>query len=70
MRSYMACLVEHHHVATHCRHASKAYLECRMAHGLMAPEELERLGFGADADSRVAQFHSALDKPGARRDSL
>lgn len=41
-----------------------------MAHGLMAPEELERLGFGADADSRVAQFHSALDKPGARRDLL
>lgn len=43
---------QNQHVATRCRDASRQYLECRMAHGLMAPEEMHRLGFdkGGSAD--------------------
>jgi len=30
-----------------CRELSRAYLECRMQRGLMAPEDLDSLGFSA-----------------------
>ena len=38
-----------------CRELSKAYLACRMERGLMAPEDLDTLGFAADAAPMPAQ---------------
>lgn len=43
---YLNCLKQNKQAESQpCRHLTKAYLECRMAHGLMEKESLDRLGF-------------------------
>jgi hypothetical protein len=45
---------------------SRAYLECRMAAGLMAPESLDRLGFSSEALAAAAAAPAAAPAPAAR----
>lgn len=46
---YLNCLKKNRHADSQpCRHLTKAYLECRMAHGLMEKESLDRLGFSEE----------------------
>ncbi len=45
----MLCMRERRHAHAECRELSKAYLACRMSRNLMAPEDLDTLGFAADA---------------------
>lgn len=45
MLKYFGCLRENQDNNSKCREESKAYLECRMEHGLMAQESWEKLGF-------------------------
>lgn len=45
MIQYFGCLRENRDDNSKCREQSKSYLECRMEHGLMAKESLEKLGF-------------------------
>lgn len=42
---YMICLSDNENKNSLCRHESKDYLQCRMEHGLMAPESWKNLGF-------------------------
>mmetsp|Transcript_22983 Transcript_22983/g.67718 ORF Transcript_22983/g.67718 Transcript_22983/m.67718 type:complete len:114 (-) Transcript_22983:39-380(-) len=50
---YMGCLKQHSMQIDACRDLSASYLQCRMDRKLMAPEELERLGF-AKKEAAVA----------------
>jgi len=43
--AYKTCLSEHNNAAAYCHSLAKAYLQCRMDHGLMAKENLDNLGF-------------------------
>ena len=73
MRVYLGCLARAAHgdagsrtVAadhTECRDLSKDYLACRMAHGLMAREDLDTLGFAADAAPAPAPAAAAPPPP-------
>lgn len=47
---YAACLQEHSGTASKCRKLAREYLECRMSNGLMAEEELSRLGISPESD--------------------
>ncbi|KAI9220484.1 cytochrome c oxidase assembly protein COX19 [Blastocladiella britannica] len=43
---YLACLRKNKNNNNEaCRDLSRAYLECRMKHGLMKPDRMENLGF-------------------------
>lgn len=42
---YLACLKQFQSQQEPCRSLAKEYLDCRMRHGLMAPEEWSKLGF-------------------------
>ena len=48
----LACLKEHKGDADPCRLLVRAYLECRMEHGLMAKEDLGDLGFAPGSDAQ------------------
>ena len=48
MANYMSCLRESSYTAERCKHLSKSYLECRMNNGLMAEQDLGKLGFGQE----------------------
>ncbi len=52
MRAFLACLDHARGAHGECRDASRAYLQCRMEGDLMAPEDLDSLGFASDV--RVA----------------
>lgn len=58
--SYLACLKEHGSIASECVELTKAYLDCRMQRGLMAPQDLKHLGLD---DEQLAK-----PQPPARRD--
>lgn len=60
---YLECLKTHGHDALPCRDMAKHYLECRMSRNLMAPQELEGLGFGKDGDRLADMSKSAKDNP-------
>lgn len=45
MLSFAACIRQHDSAHHPCRELSRAYLECRMQRGLMAPEDLNSMGF-------------------------
>lgn len=45
---YMKCLQRNKNDNMSCRYISKEYLECRMAHNLMAQESMANLGFTED----------------------
>jgi len=45
MLQYMSCLREYRDDNSKCRDQTKAYLQCRMDHNLMAKEEWSKLGF-------------------------
>ncbi|KAF4713108.1 Cytochrome c oxidase assembly protein cox19, partial [Perkinsus olseni] len=47
---YLKCLRKHKNDNRSCRFLAKEYLQCRMDHGLMAPEPMERLGFTPEDD--------------------
>ena len=51
MRSFLACMEAARGAHGECRAASRAYLQCRMEGDLMAPEDLDSLGF--DSTVRV-----------------
>ena len=42
---FMICLAEKDYKNSLCREESMAYLECRMKKGLMAQEDLNKLGY-------------------------
>jgi cytochrome c oxidase assembly protein subunit 19 len=48
MRSFLACMEAARGAHGECRAASRAYLQCRMEGDLMAPEDLDSLGFDSD----------------------
>ncbi|KAF4662250.1 Cytochrome c oxidase assembly protein cox19 [Perkinsus chesapeaki] len=50
IRRYLKCLRTHRNDNRSCRFLAKEYLQCRMDHGLMAPEPMERLGFTSEDD--------------------
>ena len=52
VEAYRRCLRRHEGVPKLCRGQQQSYIECRMARGLMQPEDLQRLGFTADLDWR------------------
>ena len=54
MQGLMACLKREGGVHANCKHLSREYLACRMAKQLMAPEDLDGLGFHA-ADIAAAK---------------
>lgn len=49
MRKFLACLKTHGDAYAACRDLSKRYLQCRMDSNLMAPEDLESMGFSGEA---------------------
>ncbi|XP_024619318.1 cytochrome c oxidase assembly protein COX19 [Neophocaena asiaeorientalis asiaeorientalis] len=49
---FLKCLRDNHFENASCRNESKEYLECRMERQLMAPEPLEKLGFGDLIDGK------------------
>ena len=49
MREFLACLRTHGDAHAACRDLSKRYLQCRMESNLMAPEDLESMGFSGEA---------------------
>ena len=57
---YMACLTNNGFVATLCREQSRRYLECRMQHGLMSAEEMEKLGFSATVQESTEEFNRRM----------
>jgi len=48
MKTYLNCLSESNNDHYRCRDLSKAYLQCRMDHKLMAEEDLDKLGFSKE----------------------
>ena len=48
---FMICLSERGHKISECREESKEYLQCRMEKGLMAKEDLSKLGFSDEEKS-------------------
>ena len=54
---YMACLQANNQMATMCRAASKAYLDCRMKNDLMYKEPFEKLGFNKEVDETTEEFN-------------
>lgn len=45
---FLACLKAHGNEHVNCKAISKLYLECRMDRGLMARDDLAKVGFGHD----------------------
>jgi len=45
MVDFLKCLRSNKFNNEECRHISKAYLQCRMDHGLMARDDWKNLGF-------------------------
>lgn len=48
MALFLACLEKSGNAHGSCRAESREYLKCRMEGDLMAPEDLDTLGFGKD----------------------
>ncbi|XXQ38756.1 CHCH domain-containing protein [Plasmodiophora brassicae] len=48
MRVYMKCLRAHEGSSGSCKGLARDYLQCRIDHALMAPEDLTQLGFDND----------------------
>ena len=64
----MACLKDAAFATEGCRHLSKRYLECRMSRGLMAEEDLSKLGFKpGEAPPQKPQAASATDARATER---
>ena len=68
-REYLACLRgAGGDAGGACREVSRRYLECRMSRGLMAQEDLRRLGFRADGGAGAADGGAeAAEGEGRRR---
>lgn len=49
MASFLQCLREHREAHAECREHSRRYLQCRMDGNLMAPEDLNTMGFSGEA---------------------
>jgi cytochrome c oxidase assembly protein subunit 19 len=61
MSVFLACLERAGGAHGQCRDESRSYLKCRMDGDLMAPEDLDTLGFGKDI--RVSPAVDALPEP-------
>ncbi|KAJ8614456.1 hypothetical protein CTAYLR_000823 [Chrysophaeum taylorii] len=46
--AFLACMKEHGSEHINCKPLSKQYLQCRMDRGLMARDDLAKVGFGDD----------------------
>jgi len=57
---YLTCVRASMRNSFECKPLMKSYLECRMKHGLMAQEDLGRLGFD---DGAAAQGTSQKQQP-------
>ena len=44
-KSYMECLKTNEHSNGVCRPVARDYLQCRMDHGLMTKEDMEKIGY-------------------------
>jgi cytochrome c oxidase assembly protein subunit 19 len=49
-KAYMACMKAAKFDQQACKGTARAYLECRMAASLMAPDNLDEIGFEAKED--------------------
>jgi cytochrome c oxidase assembly protein subunit 19 len=49
MKKFLTCLKENGGDHFPCKNDSEMYLQCRMDRGLMAKDDLSKLGFGKDA---------------------
>eukprot|EP00978_Attheya_sp_CCMP212_P015301 scaffold39452_cov40-Attheya_sp.AAC.2 len=62
---YLSCLKDakdKHHM---CREMSRQYLECRMERDLMAKEDLDKMGFSADAQvSESYEYDKSRERDG------
>ena len=57
MKRFLDCLREHKAAHAHCKALSLEYLECRMERGLMAQEDLGKLGFSQEHMSAAREAH-------------
>lgn len=65
MEQYMTCLHSSNDVHHKCKDQSKAYLECRMEHGLMSKENLNHLGYSKEKQVVGAhEYDKAKEKAG------
>jgi cytochrome c oxidase assembly protein subunit 19 len=65
MRTFLACLELARGAHGECRDASRAYLQCRMEGDLMAPEDLDSLGFASDVRVAPPAAEAAAAEEGA-----
>lgn len=63
MQAYLDCLQAHDDAHHKCQNLSKAYLECRMEHQLMAREDLQNLGYNHRVEGAV-EYDKAKEKAG------
>ena len=52
-----------------CRDVSRQYMQCRMDKNLMAPEEMDKLGFHEDDAKRAEERRDAVARKEAERHS-
>ena len=65
MKTYLACLEQSDDAHYRCKEHSRAYLQCRMDRQLMAPENLDSLGFSpAHAVKGAVVYDNAKEKAG------
>ncbi|KAK4531479.1 hypothetical protein CCYA_CCYA08G2336 [Cyanidiococcus yangmingshanensis] len=55
-RAVIRCLREHGGQTASCRREQRAYLSCRMGHGLMKPEDFSELGYDEENDEALSAF--------------
>jgi cytochrome c oxidase assembly protein subunit 19 len=55
-RAVIKCFRENGGRTAACRSPQRAYLDCRMKHGLMRPEDFSELGFDEENDATLSAF--------------
>jgi cytochrome c oxidase assembly protein subunit 19 len=66
MSEYLTCLKKARGMNDQCRGVAKSYLECRMQHNLMAPDEMRNLGFMDEAAAQAAAQAATSEKDGVK----
>lgn len=65
MKKFLTCLKQNGGDHFPCKNESEMYLQCRMDRGLMAKDDLSKLGFGKDASyTRVEPNEGEKEKSG------
>jgi cytochrome c oxidase assembly protein subunit 19 len=65
MEFYLACLKANKDMHHMCREHSRSYLQCRMDHQLMSPENLDHLGYSeAQKVTGAREYDNAKENEG------